>query len=47
MNDAYIGFMIFSRKNCGTDFLVSFGDGRVTFGLADKIQMYQTESYWI
>ena len=43
INDAYVGLMTFSRKVCGADFMTAFGDGRVTYSIDDKIDLYCTK----
>ena len=44
VNDPYIGFLIFSRKNCGPDFMTAIQDGRVSYALNDKIDYYCTKN---
>lgn len=33
--DSYIGFLMFSRTECGPDFVNAFGDGRLTWDVQD------------
>jgi len=44
--DAYSGFIIFSRKNCGNDFLEAFGDGRLHFDIMDGVGYYDSEAQY-
>jgi len=39
-NNLYIGFIAFSRKACGTDFLKAVVDGRLQFGFLDATDIY-------
>ena len=34
--DSYIGFLMFSRNECGPDFVSAFGDGRMTWDIQDE-----------
>ena len=38
--NAYTGFVIFSRKYCGDDFLQALADGRLVVDWADRVSQY-------
>ena len=45
-NNLYIGFIAFSRKSCGTDFLRAVVDGRLQFGFLDATDIYDPIGYF-
>ena len=45
-NVPYYGVMIFSKKVCGADFMKAFGDGRLTYSVDDKVDMYCTKGQY-
>lgn len=38
--ESYIGFMMFSRTECGPDFVLAFDDGRLSWDMADEGAQY-------
>ena len=41
LNDAYIGFIMFSKKQCSNQFLVGVDSGSITFSVLDKSPLYR------
>ena len=42
LNTPYYGFLIFSRKKCGNEFLSAVANGDITFDVLDKYHAYIT-----
>lgn len=40
---AYHGFFVFTRKNCGADFLERLYDGRITWNILDFEEFYEPQ----
>jgi len=43
INDTYLGFLAFSKKKCGMDFIKSINDGRVEWVINDLGDFYDSQ----